>query len=154
MDQKRLKGGIWLYNTALNIFTTCGKSFMHRLLCRFEESCHQSRQCFIKGKKKERDIPLPAQLTALVTPPPAPKPSQWCFLQNQGEGRKLPLMKITLVPINTATHISSLCMLNKAGKKLPRQSVPARFALVVVVAHLTCVHTVDFCFHTGFFATC
>lgn len=105
---------MWLYNTGLNIFTTCGKSFMHRLLCGFEESCHQLRQCFIKGKK--RDIPLPSQLTALMTPPPAPNPSQqqWCFLQNQGEGRKIPLMKIPQSP--STQPPTSLCMLNKAGK--------------------------------------
>lgn len=88
MDQKRLKGGTWLYNTALNIFTTCGKSFMHRLLCRFEESCHQSRQCFIKGKKKERYSPAcSADSTGDTTPSTQTQPVM--LPAEPGRGKKI-----------------------------------------------------------------
>lgn len=137
---KTIKGGTWLYNTVLNIFTTCGKSFMHRLPCGFEESCHQSRQSFIKGK--ERYSPACSADGTGDTPPPAPNPSQQqrCFLQNQGEGTKMPLMRIRW-STQPPTSLLSACSTELA--KIT-QALLECIPLVLAVAHLSCVQT-GFC---------
>lgn len=137
---KTIKGGTWLYNTILNIFTTCGKSFMHRLPCGFEGSCHQSRQSFIKGKERY-SLACSADGTG-DTPPPALNPSQQqrCFLQSQGEGRKTPLMKI---PWSTQPPTSLLPACSTELAKIT-QALLSCIPLVLAVAHLSSVHT-GFC---------
>lgn len=147
---KTIKGGTWLYNTALNIFTTCGKSFMHRLPCRFEESCPQSRQCSIKGKKGRYSPACSADSTGDTTPSTQPQPAAGMLPAEPGRGKKNAFNEETLVPINTASHIPSLCMLNKSGKTLPRQSLHSLLWFSGCCSPHLCSHSGFLCSHRFF----
>lgn len=121
---KTIKGGICGYVTQFWIFsqlvgnlssTGCCEDLRKAAISPDRVSSKEIK------KKKKRDISLPAQLTAQVTPPPA-------AVQNQGEGRKIPLMKTPWSP--SAQPPTSL--LPTRSTKLPK-NYPGTFSFVSVV---------------------